>query len=563
MADDLWSPRSPRSPSLGDNLNLDETSPMLDPNRKKRHTRFPVPLKDLTNGTDKAAKNGTTTSTSSQQALTRSRRSGLLNSLHYTFMLFILTAAGPFGIEPLIASSSPFYALLSLLIVPFTYCIPQSYMCAELSSMIPSNHGSIAWVYRGLGPFWGFLYSVNDCCSTLIDTPTYIVLIGTYSEAWLIKIFEPWMGYLFFVNPGIINYGFKLFLLLIAAVLNVFNITVVGNASIILSFLIMAPLLIGFIITLPDVNMNVWFDTQTISNCNDRSVGVCDWPLYISTVIWLHTGWDVVSHIAGEVGFDFKTVMNSFLWANVLDLLSYLLPLISVFTIAYPASNDYKLNSKWEDGYLINAYYNISPVLGGFVFFGAILSNYSIHLCEISTLAREIWALAQETAPESQSQSISDIDKIPISVLPPWIGKLYDATKSPLRAIIVITLLNCVLIIFPFEFLLELSVVQNCISFVLEYASLITLRYKEPDEPRPFKIPGGMLGVWILTLLKFGLIFLLIVMIIIQQAKIFLICVVFNICMVIYYRLIVRKKYQTIIEKHRVIRDSNETVFLD
>ena len=307
-------------------------------------------------------------------------------------------------------------------------------MCAELSGMIPSNHGSIAWVYRGLGSFWGFLYSVNDCSSTLIDTPTYIVLIGTYSQDWLNRFFNVSNGS---VSSEIICYIFKSLLILIAASLNMFNITVIGNTSIILSILIMLPLLIGFIVILPDININVWFDDKTIDNC-DNNRGVCDWPLFISTVICLHTGWDVTSHIAGEVGFEFSTIMKSFMWANVLDLVSYLIPLFTIFTIAYPKSNNYNNISKWEDGYLIDAYYEIGSILGLSIYFGSILSNYSIHLCEISTLCREIWALAQPIVPKSKSNLHLNLDEIPIAVLPNWMGKVWNRTQAPYIAILLV-----------------------------------------------------------------------------------------------------------------------------
>ncbi|MFA6362046.1 amino acid permease [Methanoregula sp.] len=36
-----------------------------------------------------------------------------------------------------------------------------------------------------------------------------------------------------------------------------------------------------------------------------------------------------------------------------------------------------------------------------------------------------------------------------------------------------------------------------CIVYILVFAALIKLRYSQPDTPRPFKIPGGMIGVWI------------------------------------------------------------------
>jgi amino acid transporter len=51
-----------------------------------------------------------------------------------------------------------------------------------------------------------------------------------------------------------------------------------------------------------------------------------------------------------------------------------------------------------------------------------------------------------------------------------------------------------------------------CIVYVLVFASLIKLRYSRPNAPRPFKIPGGMPGIWLIGGMgAFGVIFSFIV----------------------------------------------------
>jgi glutamate:GABA antiporter len=51
-----------------------------------------------------------------------------------------------------------------------------------------------------------------------------------------------------------------------------------------------------------------------------------------------------------------------------------------------------------------------------------------------------------------------------------------------------------------------------CIVYILVFASLIKLRYTKPDAPRPFKIPGGIPGIWIIGGMgAFGVIFAFIV----------------------------------------------------
>ena len=54
---------------------------------------------------------------------------------------------------------------------------------------------------------------------------------------------------------------------------------------------------------------------------------------------------------------------------------------------------------------------------------------------------------------------------------------------------------------FTFTTLVELNVTLYCASLVPELLALLYLRYREPDLPRPYKIPGGMAAVWAVVLL--------------------------------------------------------------
>ena len=51
-----------------------------------------------------------------------------------------------------------------------------------------------------------------------------------------------------------------------------------------------------------------------------------------------------------------------------------------------------------------------------------------------------------------------------------------------------------------------------CIVYVLVFAAVIKLRYSSPDTPRAFKIPGGLVGVWLVGGIgAFGVIFTFII----------------------------------------------------
>lgn len=49
--------------------------------------------------------------------------------------------------------------------------------------------------------------------------------------------------------------------------------------------------------------------------------------------------------------------------------------------------------------------------------------------------------------------------------------------------------------------LTALSTQVYMLMYVLMFAAAIKLRYKYPDQPQPFKIPGGKIGIWLVSLL--------------------------------------------------------------
>jgi glutamate:GABA antiporter len=52
-----------------------------------------------------------------------------------------------------------------------------------------------------------------------------------------------------------------------------------------------------------------------------------------------------------------------------------------------------------------------------------------------------------------------------------------------------------------FEAVLGLTISTTTISYLFIFPALIKLRYSRPDVPRPYRVPGGMTGAWICTIL--------------------------------------------------------------
>lgn len=67
---------------------------------------------------------------------------------------------------------------------------------------------------------------------------------------------------------------------------------------------------------------------------------------------------------------------------------------------------------------------------------------------------------------------------------------------------IVVTLISFVYLIEPqvnnaFFLLTDLTVMLYLIMYILLFSSAIYLRYKQPNRPRPYKVPGGNFGMWV------------------------------------------------------------------
>ncbi len=68
---------------------------------------------------------------------------------------------------------------------------------------------------------------------------------------------------------------------------------------------------------------------------------------------------------------------------------------------------------------------------------------------------------------------------------------------------IIVTILSAMFVILPsvqasYQILTQLTVTLYLIMYLLMFASAIYLRYSQPHKPRPFRVPGGMAGMWII-----------------------------------------------------------------
>ena len=68
----------------------------------------------------------------------------------------------------------------------------------------------------------------------------------------------------------------------------------------------------------------------------------------------------------------------------------------------------------------------------------------------------------------------------------------------------IVTALVIIMTILPsvqaaYQMISQLAVILYLAMYILLFLSVIYLRYKEPNTPRPYKLPGGMIGLWLIA----------------------------------------------------------------
>ncbi|EKS7794694.1 amino acid permease [Edwardsiella piscicida] len=69
---------------------------------------------------------------------------------------------------------------------------------------------------------------------------------------------------------------------------------------------------------------------------------------------------------------------------------------------------------------------------------------------------------------------------------------------------IVVSIISVLLVVLPsvqsaYQILGQLATILYLLMYIMMFAAAIYLRYKEPNTPRPYRVPGGAVGMWIIA----------------------------------------------------------------
>lgn len=385
---------------------------------------------------------------------TRPTRARKLTTLTLVAATFFMVSGGPFGLEELIGNAGYLWSLVIILVLPIVWSFPTALMVSELSAAIPLDGGYYVWVTRALGPFWGFQEAWLSLASSVFDMALYPTVFVLYASQVFPALGTPRNGFI----AGAI-------LILFCTFLNLSGVRNVGLSSVLMTLALLGPFVA--MATVVFSHPSRWHALP------HSSEGMLLTGVLVA--MWNFMGWDNASTVAGEVENPQRTYSRAMFATCVLVAVAYLVPVCACWLAGIdPAA--------WSTGAWANVAMSIGGrwlflgvVLGG-ILFGAGMFN-SLHM----SYTRVPFAMAEDGwLPESFTR----LNRFGV----PWISVIACAVAW-------VAALSL-----GFVKLIELDVAIYGLSLVLEFAALIALRVKEPDLARPFRVPGGLMGVVLIAL---------------------------------------------------------------
>ncbi len=371
---------------------------------------------------------------------------------------YFMVSGGPYGLEDIIGKAGYGRAVLLLLLIPLFWSLPTSLMVGELATAIPTEGGFYQWVRRAMGPFWGFQEAWLSLSASVFDMAIYPTTFVLY----LSHIFPS-------LTAGYRGWVLKLAIVAISAAWNLRGAVAVGKGSVRMAFVSLSPFLVLMALAVYR-GMHLGF-----AHASAGAPETLDMSGAISVALWNYMGWDNASTVAQEVEDPQRTYPRAMLWSALAVMCVYTLPILTIWFAGIPAER-----------FSTGAWADAAGLLGGSVLALAVVLAGSLDgLGTFNALTLSFTRIPYAMA---------------LDGLAPKILARRLANGVPWASVLLCSAGWALALTFTFERLISIDLVLYGASLILEFVALLVLRIREPELPRPFRVPGGMAGASLIGL---------------------------------------------------------------
>ncbi len=397
-----------------------------------------------------------------------------LSRLGLICVIFFTVSGGAYGLEPLVGSLNPGWAVMLIILTPLFWCLPIAWMVSELSSALPLEGGYYVWVREGLGDFWGFQEGWWTLCYTVIDMAIYPVLFVDYlayfypslslsaqgSSLWRIYLLR-WLIALAVVATGFLA--------------NWRGIRIVGRSSTLTLALVLSPFALMVLVGFHHWGMVLTAFHNIKTGLAERHQGHL-LALGVATVLWNYSGWDNISTFAAEVKQARRSYPFALAVAQVLILAAYVLPVVAGVEV----TSSPRLWSE-SAGWPAIARLMAGNWLAIAVATMGVVSAWSMFNSQLLYVSRLPYAMARD------------------GWLPAPLMRISKPTGVPVNALALACFVSAMVAALPFTKLVVIDILLYSAELFLEFLALMALRIKKPGMERPFRVPGGWPGLILVT----------------------------------------------------------------
>lgn len=382
-------------------------------------------------------------------------------------LTYFTACGGAFGIEPLVGAVGPGWSMALIIAIPLLYSVPIALMVAELTALIPEEGGFYIWVRDSLGPFWAVQEAWWSIGYSLMLLAVYPVLFATYLEyitRWL------WPTGALADHAVLVHWLIAVALIGSTMVLNLRGARAVGRSAEFATVLVIGAfvLLVGVWARQgPGLAGSIASVRHDFATAHPGAV-----LLGLSVSLFNYSNWDNISTYASEVDRPERNYPLALGIAVLLTVLTYALPVLAgVSYTTDPAL--WSADAGWPA---------IAGQVGGrwlgLVVAGAgLVSTWGLFNAQLLYVSRVPFVMARD------------------GWLPDALGSVDPVTGAPKASIIAICAIAMVLAAMSFGSLVVMMVLMYTAALVLEFLALVVFRVRRPRVHRPFRVPGGALGL--------------------------------------------------------------------
>uniref|UniRef100_A0A7S4DZ30 Amino acid permease/ SLC12A domain-containing protein n=1 Tax=Lotharella globosa TaxID=91324 RepID=A0A7S4DZ30_9EUKA len=201
-----------------------------------------------------------------------------------------------------------------------------------------------------------------------------------------------------------------------------------------------------------------------------------DYTKLINVLYWNLSGFDCISTSAGEIMDPARNIFRGLMLTLVLVLGTYLLPLMAVVAVDHPSWE------AWREGdFTAIARDQVGHWLGIAVLFAGAVGNFGMHVAELFEDTWQLHGMAK------------------CGLAPSIFARKHPTHHTPYTSILFSMVVMMVIVFLPFERLLLIQNFFSVAAAILKSLSFVQLRYSRPEHPRPFRVPVGFCGAWLMV----------------------------------------------------------------